>query len=110
MLQRNQMVNQAMKRKLDSGDALDISTYPRTAEGDYVLTDAVGYQAEHGDTDLCDARLETWVWSVGKSQADGYVTMADGTQRMLPGGTYVASPSAKFYQAENLGWRCVWLR
>jgi hypothetical protein len=104
------MINKRMEEKIETGDALDLCRFPKTAEGDYLLTAALGGEAERGGTDFCDSEKEAWIWSIGVSLADGYVTMADGTQRMLPAGTYLASTSSKFYLAEEKGWRCVWLR
>lgn len=93
-----------MREKLDDGRAIDVSPFPKTADGDYILpkfTDEVDY---------CDAKTESWIWSIGQSEAPGYVKMPDGTERMLPSGSIVASTTQKFYQAETNGWKCLWLR
>lgn len=104
------MNNKAMQRKLETGYAVDLSGCDRTADGDYVVPAETGRLAEKEGVDLCDAATESWVWSMGQSIGDGYATMRDGTQRLLPRGTYVASLDTKFYLAEDRGWRCVWLR
>lgn len=81
------MRNKAMARKLQRGEALDLSKSDRTPEGDYVL------QTFDDGMDYCDSRTEEWIWSIGAE---------NGTRRIL------ASTSSKFYQNPNF--HCLWLR
>ena len=83
------MMNLAMKRKLESGEAKDVSKCSLTPEGDYLLP--AGF-FEDGK-DYCDARKEVWIWSIGRHRTTGEVC---------------ASTTAKFYLAPF--WECLWLR
>ena len=80
--------NQAMKRKLLSGEAIDISEAKRTVDGQYIL-DGGFIEGK----DYCDARTEEWIWSIGKHIESGHI---------------YASKSTKFYQ--HPGFECLWLR
>jgi len=89
------MLNKAIERKLKDKEAIDLSGYPRTKEGDYEL----GFD-DHGKIsdmiegkDLCDAKTEQWIWSVGCHFKSRRV---------------VASTTNKFYMDPN--WECIWLR
>lgn len=84
------MPNFSMKRKLDKAEAIDVSIYPKNADGDYIL-DLNASDIE--DIDLCDSKTEQWIWSVGQHLETGQV---------------LASVSAKFYQ--NPAFKCIWLR
>jgi hypothetical protein len=77
-----------MKEKVRTNDAIDVSIFPRF-DGCYVLPDHLDIE----DVDLCDARIEQWVWSVGK--------MKDGRR--------LASLDARFYPSTD-EYECVWLR
>lgn len=81
------MKNQAMLRKLEAGQAIDVSRCKRTNEGDYILT----HFAE--DVDYCNAETEEWIWSIGQDLSTGEI---------------LASHSSKFYQ--NADFNCLWLR
>lgn len=99
------MRNQAMQRKLTSGECLDVSACRRTAAGDYVLEGFVD------GVDYCDAKLEAWIWSIGKLLRPLPSVMADGARETLEPGTIIASSSSKFYtacQSETV--ECVFLR
>ena len=81
------MRNQAMQRKLENGDAIDVSGFKRTDDWDYILPDFVP------DIDYCDRKAEAWIWSIGQHKRTGQI---------------LASLSAKFYQ--NPDFECLWLR
>lgn len=83
------MNNKAMERKLKSGRAKDVSPF-RTQTGRYELPP--GFFEE--DVDYCDAKLEAWIWSIGKERTSA--------------GRIFASTSGEFYQAE--AYECLWLR
>lgn len=76
----------AMKRKVDSGTAIDIGAFPR--EGDYYIIEKFVE-----DTDYCDAGKTAWVWSIGRRHADGVI---------------LASLKGDLYQ--NPAFECLWLR
>ncbi|HEY1900753.1 MAG TPA: hypothetical protein VGG49_13275 [Steroidobacteraceae bacterium] len=100
------MNNKAMERKLQDGNAIDIAGCERTSVGDYVLD-----RLFKDDIDYCDAAREEWVWSIGKTLVPLPAVMADGTRRVLPPGTFLASMSARHYSAgESEVTECVWLR
>lgn len=80
------MKNQAMKRKLDKHEAVDVGPFPR--EGDYYRLDAFA-----DDIDYCDATLEAWIWSIGRRLRDGMI---------------LASLQNDLYQ--NPEFECLWLR
>lgn len=83
------MTNYTMQRKLKSNQAIDLSGCDRTPEGDYILDPSIAID----DMDLCDAKTERWIWSVGKHKTTGQI---------------VASVESKFYQ--NSEYECIWLR
>lgn len=78
--------NQAMRRKLNSGEAIDVSSLP-TYGGAYILPTFTE------DVDYCNSRTERWIWSIGRRKADGVI---------------LASHSTEFYQ--NAEYECLWLR
>lgn len=80
------MLNKAMQRKLDSGEAIDVSDCPR--EGPYYVLAS----CQEGK-DYCDAVREVWIWSIGRRHSDGVV---------------LASTRADLYQ--NPEFDCLWLR
>ena len=98
------MSNLRMQEKLLAGEALDVSSRPVTADGDYLLDDFVE------DVDYCDSKKESWIWSIGRAMGDAAVKMPDGTTQILRKGSVMASTSGKFYQAEQAGWECLFLR
>lgn len=99
------MKNKAMERKLKSGDAIDVSGFEQTADGDYIVK-----HFEDG-FDYCNAKTEEWIWSIGKSKGPGYVDMPDGTKRMFQKGFMIASESSKFHMLhDDDSWECIWLR
>lgn len=83
--------NQAMARKLRSGDCTDVSKCRRTATGDYVLEDF-----EDGQ-DYCDVSSESWIWSIGKLLRPLPSVLADGSRETLPVGTFLASTDGRHY-------------
>lgn len=83
------MQNRAMEAKLAKGEAIDVSKWERTPDGDYRMPKGQEFVA---DVDYCDAELEAWIWSIGE--------LADGS--------VVASTASKFYQAAGV--ECLWLR
>lgn len=86
------MHNLSMKRKLEKGEALDVSKYPRNHLGDYVLPHDLVIE----DLDLCDGDREAWIWSVGRCKCCG---------------TRIASTSSKFYtMGKDPEYVCEWLR
>lgn len=87
------MRNQAMQRKLTSGQAVDISPYRTDFPADglhaYVLPDELLKDGR----DYCDAELERWVWSIGRHRTTAELH---------------ASLSARHYGHPQ--YECVWLR
>jgi hypothetical protein len=77
-----------MRRKLNKGCAIDVSKCERYG-GAYILPDGMFVDG----MDYCDARIERWVWSIGRRKLDGQV---------------LASLSDEFYQNDNF--ECLWLR
>lgn len=80
------MRNCAMARKLERGEAIDVSAFPR--EGKYYVLDAYA-----DELDYCDAKAEQWIWSIGRRRSDGRI---------------LASPVNDLYQ--NPDFECLWLR
>lgn len=78
--------NLRMAEKIKAGECIDLSAYPR--EGDYYV---LGTFTE--DVDYCNAKDETWIWSIGKRHSDGKI---------------LASHRADLYQ--NPAFQCLWLR
>ena len=93
------MTNQAMKRKLDEGDCLDVTEIGNEIEVSE-LDERRGvriFELEpdefEDDMDYCIAETESWIWSIGKRKSDGKI---------------LASTDARFYQ--NADYDCLWLR
>ena len=91
------MINKAMERKLQKGEAWDVEKVGiRFRELDsvygkvYELKDQSFLEA---DVDLCIASTEEWIWSVGVRYSDGRV---------------FASTTDNFHQNSN--YNCIWLR
>ena len=82
------MCNKAMERKLNEGECLDISKCSR--EGKYYI---INHNQFIDDVDYCNAKEETWIWSIGRRYSDGII---------------LASHSADLYQ--NPDFECLWLR
>lgn len=80
------MINQAMKEKLDSAEAVDVSECNR--EGSYYVLSKF-----RQDRDYCDAKTESWIWSIGRRHRDGVI---------------LASLQSDLYQ--NPDFECLWLR
>jgi len=80
-------MNQAMKRKLDAGKAIDVSGCWRTEDGDYVLTKFVEGK------DYCNMVRQEWIWSIGRRKSDGAI---------------LAAHDGRFFR--NPDFDCVWLR
>ncbi len=87
---RTTMRNLAMARKLITGEALDVRAIGKPLPGGpglYVLDRYVDGK------DYCDASEEAWIWSIGRSLADGRI---------------LAATDARFYQHPD--YECLWLR
>jgi hypothetical protein len=78
--------NRAMADKLIRGEANDVSECAR--DGDYYVLETFVE-----GRDYCDARTESWIWSIGKRHADGVI---------------LASLRGDLYQ--NPDFECLWLR
>ncbi len=105
------MQNRRMQERLAAGEALDLSGCPRSAHGEYLLgvvqpEELAEAQTEHEvallaerhtpfavEKDLCDAREERWMWSVGVHRETGRVWASTGA------GKY-----------RNPAFVCIWLR
>lgn len=86
---RYMLNNKAMQRKLDEGSAIDVGEYEHMTDGLYRLP----LDLKIGSLDLCVAKTEQWIWSVGKHKVTGDV---------------FASTDDRFYK--NADYECVWLR
>lgn len=78
-----------MLRKIQRGEAVDVSKCSRTRAGDFIMPESMFSQS----LDYCDAKAELWIWSIGRER---------GTGRIL------ASTTTKFYGDERT--ECLWLR
>jgi len=84
------VINLAMARKLESGEALDVLAIGMLLpdhDGVYKLRTYID------DKDYCDAHLEAWIWSIGRSLLTGEI---------------LAATDARYYQ--NPDFECLWLR
>jgi len=81
------MTNNAMRRNVDTGNAIDLSNHPR--EGKYYILD----KFVDDESDYCDASKTAWIWSIGRRRSDGVI---------------LASTSCDLYQ--NPAFECLWLR
>lgn len=81
------MKNQAMLSKLKRFKVIDVSGYPRTLDGHYILPQFIS------DIDYADCVTEQWIWSIGRRKSDGVL---------------LASKHSDLYQ--NKDFECLWLR
>lgn len=63
------MLNKAMEEKINSGDCIDVSQYPRSKDGYWILP---SFDTED-DKDYCYARNEAWIWSIGRRYDTGEI-------------------------------------
>lgn len=82
------MTNQAMQRKLDRDECLDV-----LEEGEEISPGVYLLRGFTEGVDYCDAEKEAWIWSIGRNLKTGEIH---------------ASTSAQFYQ--NPEYECLWLR
>lgn len=97
------MLNKAMQRKIESGEALDLKDCRRL--GPYYVIPQAADSIE--GFDLCDSRGEVWIWSAGiveRPMSFKYL----GVEVLVPKGTHLASGTADLYQREGV--RCTFLR
>jgi hypothetical protein len=90
------MLNQAMKRKLASGDAIDVETVLTDfGPGDYGPAFAGVFRLREfkDGVDYCVGSTEQWIWSIGKRETDGAI---------------FAAIDSRFYQ--NPAFECLFLR
>jgi len=80
--------NIAMRIKIESGDAIDISGFAR--EGIYYI---IPRHKFFKDCDYCDPVLDSWIWSIGRRKHDGVL---------------LASIAPDLYY--NPDFECVWLK
>lgn len=93
-------MNLAMAKKVQDGDAVDVSQFPQErftanplTSGAFDLTGKyTADEIENGDRDFCHLPTGRWVWSIG----------------LLPNGRILAAFDARFYQRDGV--RCLWLR
>ncbi len=89
------MRNQAMKRKLEKGEAIDVESMIELAApeaGDlYRGTFRLDRFVE--DVDYLAGSTEQWIWSIGRRLSDGAI---------------FAALDSRFYQ--NSEFQCLWLR
>lgn len=76
-----------MEQMIKDGSCIDLSECERTTEGYYIVTNFVE------GVDYCDAKTESWIWSIGKRFDNGKIH---------------ASLSANLY--EHNEYECIWLR
>ena len=81
--------NVAMRRKVNSGEAVDVGGYIIDAAGHYLLPPGVFVEGK----DYCDMKNDVWIWSIGRHRKSGIVT---------------ASPTGDLYN--NPAFECLWLR
>ncbi len=92
--------NRSMAEKLKSGLAVDLKDCDRVSSSEwpgeaYLISDqkVISRLEEDVETDFCDSKLESWIWSIGRRIDDGKV---------------FASTDVCFY--EHLDFFCMWLR
>jgi hypothetical protein len=94
------MLNLAMKKKIEDGEAYDLSKAARLGSY-YVIPDGVEIEG----LDLCDSRGEVWIWSAGKIEIP---VRLPGCGSLVPPGIQLASTSTDLYQCEGV--LCTFLR
>jgi hypothetical protein len=68
--------NKAMKRKLDSGEALCVREEGLEVEGSPGLFELNRFV---DDVDYCDSKTERWIWSIGRRLSDGKIFASYGS-------------------------------
>lgn len=66
--------DKVMQRKIETGKAIDISFFPRTKTGEYILPEYLPRM------EYCDTRTEQWVYSIGKEYGTGAIHAATNTR------------------------------
>lgn len=84
----NQDMDKEMARQIASGQAIDLSRYPRTAEGEYIMS----YLPSKNNT-YCDSHNKTWIWSIGQHKE---------TKQIL-----ASTNPSRFYNKPD--YECMWL-
>ena len=91
------MGNEAMRRKFEAGEVLDVEvlTIPKGEPDtdDPELMNTYRLREFVDDIDYCVRSRERWIWSIGRRKADGAIFAALDT---------------RFYQ--NPAFECLWLR
>lgn len=100
------MNNKAMQRKLENGEAIDVSQFPRLGPY-YVLNAGRASIIVDNELDLCDRETESWVWSMGLVLSDKSFDI-NGVTYLAKAGTVLASLGTDLYQREGVD--CLWLR
>ena len=79
------MKNQSMKRKLETGEAIDLSPFPRTPEG-YVIMPMPPVPNEDKDfCDYCLADTEEWIWWIVR-EPSGRIVAGTLLNHLIPDG------------------------
>lgn len=60
-------MNYAMQNKVLKGEAIDISRFPTTDKGDYILPEVIEGK------DYCVAQSQEWIWSIGRHVQTGEI-------------------------------------
>jgi len=83
------MLNRAMRDKLERGECVDLSECKREEDGAYIVPPDVWQE----DVDYCNAKTESWIFSVGREIRTGIIRAAHHNG---------------YYQ--NPEYECLWLR
>lgn len=85
--------NPEIQARILDGRAIDVSWWDLGDDGFYVVPEDFDLDALPDGVDLCDARRQTWIWSIGQDEATGVRLASTGQD-------FVGRP----------GWDLLWLR
>lgn len=85
--------NPEIQARILDGRAIDVSWWDLTPEGLYVVPENFDLDALPDGVDLCDARRQAWIWSIGRDSVNGDRLASTGQE-------FVDKP----------GWELLWLR
>lgn len=102
------MRNLAMKRKLDEGWLVDVSTRLRIGPYYLIEWDEKHVHWEAGQVDFADCETEEWIWSVGRARKTFKIKGTNNVDILVQQGQVLASTDTALYQNDYFD--CLWLR
>lgn len=97
-------MNYRMQKKLEEGDAIDLSSSEQTTEGDYIL----GNCMPQIGIDYCDSKIEKWFWCFAELKSSKRVTLTTGQEKILPARTVLGHFDSRYLTDDDF--TVLWIR